>query len=294
MNTSDIEIFLAAAETLSFSQAAQRSYLSRQAVSRKIQALESELRTTLFLRAPLAQHMELTDDGRQYYAFFLSCRRQWDALQETLKTKRGQSIQVAFLEGLDFPPDFQRILFDVCKRYGMSVEFNIFDMHNIAGILQGEKYDMVLCYEGPRLNLFHEYQRIPVAEIPMVLAAKSDLFLQAERASDFQSFPVATWIRKDQTEDEAVEKCTRHCMDFGFTCSDVRVFPNRDTARAAIESGECVGICTQLDRLAQSRSVSTYPLSGFSVLSCLWAKNAKNQAVLTIVKALEQQSAASP
>ena len=66
MNTSDIEIFLAAAETLSFSQAAQRSYLSRQAVSRKIQALENELRTTLFLRAPLAQHMELTDDGRQY------------------------------------------------------------------------------------------------------------------------------------------------------------------------------------------------------------------------------------
>ena len=83
-------------------------------------------------------------------------------------------------------------------------------------------------------------------------------------------------------------------MDFGFICSDVRVFPNRDTARAAIESGECVGICTQLDRLAQSRSVCTYPLSGFSVLSCLWTENTSNQAVLTIVRTLEQQKASSP
>ena len=51
MNTSDIEVFLCAADALSFSKAAEEKYMSRQAVSRKVGALEKELGVSLFRRS---------------------------------------------------------------------------------------------------------------------------------------------------------------------------------------------------------------------------------------------------
>ena len=65
MNTSDIEIFLCAADTLSFSKAAEENYMSRQAVSRKIGALEKELGAALFRRSQKGQRLALTPEGQR-------------------------------------------------------------------------------------------------------------------------------------------------------------------------------------------------------------------------------------
>lgn len=62
MNGSDLETFLAVAETGSFSLAAARLHLTQPAVSKRIQALESALATPLFDR--VGKQVDLTHGGR--------------------------------------------------------------------------------------------------------------------------------------------------------------------------------------------------------------------------------------
>lgn len=65
-----IEIFLKAAETLSFAKAANELGLGAPAVSRSIARLEERLGASLFVRS--TRQINLTDDGRLYYA---ECRQ---------------------------------------------------------------------------------------------------------------------------------------------------------------------------------------------------------------------------
>ena len=62
MNLNDLQAFLAVADQASFSRAAQQLHLSQPAVSKRIQALESQLATRLFDR--VGRRVYLTDAGR--------------------------------------------------------------------------------------------------------------------------------------------------------------------------------------------------------------------------------------
>lgn len=291
MNTSDIEVFLRAAEAQSFSKAAEENYLSRQAVSRKIAALEKELGTLLFQRAPIGQRITLTPEGQKYYEFFCSSKTRWEELQANMHKEFGNRIiRIAYLEGLDFPPLLQQILVDVRNKYGAEGRWNTYDMHNLKTVIDGDEYDLVLAYDGPRLNLFKSYSHTFVGHIPMVLVVRKGLRPDAKTAMDFSDMPVATWMRKGQTVEEAIEKCTDHCLDFGFHCTDIKVFPNRDTVRASIEFGDCVGICTEIDRVAQSNAVETFPLQGYSALTCLWKKNERDPVILSVIQKLKDKN----
>ena len=68
MNT--IPVFVAVAESVSFSQAAQKLHVTRSAVAKTISRLEERLGVTLFNRTTRSQ--SLTAEGTLYYE---SCRR---------------------------------------------------------------------------------------------------------------------------------------------------------------------------------------------------------------------------
>ena len=77
MTSIQIDCFLAAAGTGSFSAAAKELYLSSRAVGQHIRSLEAELSTTLFLRQ--TDGLVLTSDG---YAF-LSAAARWKGMYQT-------------------------------------------------------------------------------------------------------------------------------------------------------------------------------------------------------------------
>ena len=61
MNTTQIKCFLALSETLNFTKAAARLYLSQPALSRQIATLEQELNTLLLIRD--SKNVRLTPAG---------------------------------------------------------------------------------------------------------------------------------------------------------------------------------------------------------------------------------------
>lgn len=86
MNTNQVDCFLEAANRLSFSAAAAELYLSPQAVSKQIIALEKELDTRLFDRN--GPKLTLTETGIMYRRLFEGQERQYAFLLEDIALHR--------------------------------------------------------------------------------------------------------------------------------------------------------------------------------------------------------------
>ncbi len=80
--------FCQAAQTGSISKAAEKLFLSQPSVSLQIQALERELKTTLFERR--GPKINLTPDGRALYELAVPLIEQIDALDATFAARRGK------------------------------------------------------------------------------------------------------------------------------------------------------------------------------------------------------------
>lgn len=102
MNTNQVDCFLKAAEYSSFSAAAAELYLSPQAVSKQVIALEKELDTRLFDRN--GPRLRLTETGAMYRRLFEGQVRQYAFLQEDIRLHRkslAMSLKLGVSEWLD-------------------------------------------------------------------------------------------------------------------------------------------------------------------------------------------------
>src|SRR5437870_483020 len=81
LSSSQLEAFHAVAETLHFSRAARRLRLTQPALSKRIQLLEEELRTPLFLRSRAG--VRLTEAGER---LLRHCRVR-EALEDELRAE---------------------------------------------------------------------------------------------------------------------------------------------------------------------------------------------------------------
>ena len=77
MNTTQLECFLAVAETLNFSKAAGMVNISQPAVSHQISSLEAELGVTLFKRDP--RELSLTSEGENVYCYAVDILNYWQS-----------------------------------------------------------------------------------------------------------------------------------------------------------------------------------------------------------------------
>ena len=107
MNSNQVDCFLAAARLMSFSAAAQELFLSPQAISKQIIALETELDTRLFDRN--GPRLRLTEAGVMYRRLFEGQVRQYAYLQEDIRLHRkslSMNLKIGVSEWLDLFGDF--------------------------------------------------------------------------------------------------------------------------------------------------------------------------------------------
>lgn len=284
MNSTEVQCFLASAETLSFSRAAEQLFLTRQAVSRKILQLEEELGTRLFDRS--GQGLTLTAQGEACFAFFKTTMVKWDQLQSCLAGGRETALQVASPEGILLPTAVQDALFTAGDQFQTEICIHAYDVHDLPQLAADEEYPVIFTYGNPALSAFQAYRQVPVGTLGMVLASSRRLLPQAQDPAAFADYPVSTWLRRNQTPEDARNRCVESCRRFGFPCRQVRVFPNRATARTEIEAGRCVGVCTELDRFTFSPSIRTLPLAGTSTLVCLCQKDSQTPLTRSILRSL--------
>ena len=88
LDAHQLKVFLAAAETLNFTQAAQQLNMSQPSVSQHIQALERHFKTPLFLRA--GRTLQLTDAGLVLVPLAHDMVKQSILIEETMASLHGE------------------------------------------------------------------------------------------------------------------------------------------------------------------------------------------------------------
>jgi DNA-binding transcriptional LysR family regulator len=83
-----LNVFLVAAETLNFTQAARQLHMSQPSVSQHIQGLEKHFKETLFIRS--GRNIELTDAGLELVPLAREAVRLSTRIEETMASSKGE------------------------------------------------------------------------------------------------------------------------------------------------------------------------------------------------------------
>lgn len=163
MTQSQILYFLAVAQEMSFSKAAEALFVSQPAVSRQVAQLEQELGVPLFDRTN--QGITITDAGREFEEFFRETQREFHALVERARsgstTISGQ-VNIGCIEGWDLSGFYPALSDFVAEKYpNIKLNLSGFDHDHIFSALHRGEVDVILTTD----NLLRKRKEISSAPL---------------------------------------------------------------------------------------------------------------------------------
>ena len=280
MNTTQIECFLAVAQTLNFTQAAKSIFISQQAISKYISNLEEELGVRLFIRRH--NEIELTAAGAYYCDFWngwlnrirltvANCKQMRESMSLMLRV--GISIWIDPFGEIDSG-------FSAFRKNYPYTTFKVRQYHNrqlIAQLDAGE-LDIVLI-PSDQILLDSSYETAFLTRDQMCFYAPADVpgdsidpdcwglpFLEVP-SWDWNSLE---WKRIADREMSLLDIEPRHII----------TLPNFHSLLAMVRLRRCVVLCD--DRFGYLRSytgLKRFPLPSNSGLSCVWKKYSEHPLI---------------
>jgi len=174
MDLEQIRAFVNVASLKSFSEAAEKMFISQPSVSVRIKALEEELGVLLFDRSK-AREPVLTEAGRIFLDYAYSIINLQDECREKLSGQREQATGIVFIGSSTVPGTYllPSLLADF-KKISQAIEFNV-SILDTSAVLEGVlnySYDLGL------VGLVKEDERLTYVELAddeLVLCARPGL-----------------------------------------------------------------------------------------------------------------------
>ena len=291
MNTTQIKCFLALADTLNYTRAAMRLYMSQPSLSRQIVSLEQELNTQLVIRDQ--KRVRLTPAGTLLAGELGGIQAATDSLIERVRTV-GQgyagTLSVGVLEGQWVGADLTRLFRGFLEAYP-NIDLRI--CQNSFGELRGRllsgKLDVAvtLRFDVEELNgvSCRKY-----GDDRAVLAVSRRLPLgRKERIAPEDIMGEALLVISPEDSRAGAELLLSEMKKWGFPAWNVRYAPNLTTVMLWIEAGLGVGLINHHSSLAANpevRLIEELPLGDAS--PCVaWRKDNLNPAIPLLLDRLE-------
>lgn len=174
MNQNQLRYFVAAAETGSFTRAAERFYISQTAITQQIKLLEEALGCPLFDRS--TRPVSLTSGGK---AFLLEARAILDRMNRAVDLVHDASIGLSGSLKLGYVCGYERSDLSVwMQRFHRDNPNILISFHRAttdvlaAGVLSGE-YDLVFTWDSTNLKQNPEVDFRTVEQVRLVVALYS-------------------------------------------------------------------------------------------------------------------------
>ena len=294
MNTTQIKCFLALADTLNYTRAAMRLYISQPSLSRQIVTLEQELNTQLVIRDQ--KQVRLTPAGTLLASELGGIQAATNSLIERVQTV-GQgyagTLSVGVLEGQWVGADITRLFREFLESYP---NIDLCICHGSFGELRGKllsgKLDMAVTLHFDVMGLEGVSCR-QYAEDRAVLAVSRRLPLGQKEHITFEDMQGETML-VISPEDSRVgaELLLSEIKERGFPAWKIHYAPNLITVMLWIEAGLGVGLINHHSSLAANpevRLIEELPLGDAS--PCVaWREDNLNPAIPLFLERLEQYS----
>ncbi len=285
--------FLTLAETLNYTEAARRLYMTHQALSKQIARLEETLNHRLFVRS--TRSVQLTAVGELYYAYFREQSDNFAAVcleAEKLERSKENDLRVGFPLGVNPPEFFGGLMRQFRQEYGEhAVRLEWHDVDELTRCFQTGTLDVVFSLDDSGLSVSQEVSRVPVAQGRMVLAvARKHPCYGAEKLSDFrgQTFFYERESTRESTY-EMYQTISAILARAGVEEPRIELVPNLQSRQTAVELGVGCCVCIDLDTLCANPLVQTYPLGTPATgLSCYWLRETDKRIVLDFAGRVSQ------
>lgn len=288
VSVQQIRIFLAAAQTGSFSQAAQKLYLTQPAVSKWIAKLEKELGCKLFFRK--GSGVTLTEEGETLIDGWKHMLNVYDDTLGAMDRRAGKKrvLRVGILTQLRFVQsigDIQRRFADTYP--DVDVVLEAYDFKELRYHLLNGDLDVAYLYSFD-VQGEDELQVLPIHQAELYLAG------MPEALEDPESEGYHTLLLVSRTESRTGgDLVMKACRDMGFRFDKVLYFPNIASVELAARQGKGVMMAGKY-ALQKNDAMLRFPVPKEFVsndVSLAWSPSAEKLSVVSLIRCAEEYKA---
>lgn len=292
MNTTQIKCFLTLADTLNFTKAAGRLYLSQPALSRQIAALEQELNALLFIRDQ--KSVRLTPAGAllaRELGGIQSALEDLVARVQTVSWGYTGTLTIGVLEGQWMGEEFTSLYRRFMDTYP-NIDFRMGQgsFGALRRQLDSGEIDIAITLEFDVSGLDELLSR-PLSRDQAVFAISKERPLAQKETITFEDLMGETLL-VISPEDCRMggELLFGHLREMNLNARSIRYAPNLSTVMLWVEAGLGVGIINHQSNLARNpniRLISEIPLKDAS--PCVaWRKDNLNPAIALFDQMMEK------
>lgn len=293
MNTNQVKCFLALAETLNFTKAASRLYMTQPGLSHQIASLESELKTQLFIRNQ--KRVLLTPAGALLAKELAGLQEAGERLIERVQTV-GQGytgeLNIGLLEGQWMGPDLTDLFRTYMEKYP-NIDLRICQgsFGELRRLLEDGKIDAEISLKFD-VECMDGVSWVPYDRDAAVFAVSRRLPIGQKETITLEDIEKETMLIISPEDSRAgTDRILEHFKQFGVSPQKIRYSPNLTTTMLWIELGLGIGIINERSSLARNpevRVISEIPLAEASF--CLaWRKQNINPAFSLFLEMMQNQ-----
>ena len=285
MNSNQIQCFLNAARRLSLTAAAADMFLSPQAVSKQVIALEEDLGLRLFERN--GPRLTLTESGKLFYNLFSGMGRQLHFVLDDIRLyheSRKMELSVGVSEWIDPSGNFlEGVSAFRSVHPGCKVSMSVFSNLELQMALDSGKIDCAF-FSGAQVPPGAAYQSEVVAQEEIFLYAPSDIPAGPAR-EDCWGLPLLMTPAWNWTDTELRIAGAREMTGVRLSPAETVQLPNLQSLYAMIEFSRCTTLGgSRFNYLSRIPGLTGHATGAWDSICCLWPRQNGNTLAPQLAK----------
>lgn len=291
VNETNVRCFLVLAETLNFTETANRVYLTQQAVSKNISNLESTLGFVLFDRS--GRNVFLTNEGAKCLAVFREMDQMYAQMLQEVRSGFAEfstTLQVGYQSYLRLVSTLLTATTAMQRDFPNAQLTEVrHPPSELLSLLYRDKLDLIVINDR-YLPEQHEYNTLELARLPMiVLVSAGDPRITPESTwRDFRNDPYLIERFETESTQDFEQRLENELHTYDLNPSKIIVLPNRDSVYTAVTVGKGIAIGSEFSMLVKDERLASFPTGETDGLSCVWKKEVKKSILLQYVEHVKQ------
>ena len=261
METTQLRLFVSAANTLNFSRTAEQFFISQPAVTHSIKTLETSLGVKLFNRT--SRKITLTEEGLEFLSYAIRALETLSSAEMRLQNMaqgRIGHIRIAALSSSAI--QLSDCLFKLHKTYpSIQVDIDLLEGTDLVNSIRKDAYDFYFA-NSEMLSGASDYNSMHISQ------ERLDLYVNKEIAatidmSDWGTIKDHPFVSISRADTWLTTRISRICKNRGIVPNIINYYNRAEAAIVSVNAGIGIAILPRaLLSLYQLPSVVTLPIDG--------------------------------